>query len=87
MTNKVEVKKSKLFVPTGIIAVIFLTIGGVYMIVANIVGMTGFGDAPAQTEIIKFILLVVTGLIALVPTLIDVYKNHSSKQFKAVKAN
>lgn len=82
ITNKVEVKKSRLFVPTGIIAVVFLTIGGLYMIVANIVGMSGFGGADSKTEAIKFVLFAITGLVACVPTFIDVFKNLSKKQPK-----
>lgn len=55
------------------------------MIVANIVGMTGFGGADSKTEAIKFTLFAITGLIACVPTLIDVFKNFSNKQAKVIK--
>lgn len=84
-TNKIETKKSRVFLPAGIIAVIFLTIGGVYMIVDNIVGMTGFGGADATTETIKFILLVVTAIIAGVPLVADVFKKSKSKHVAKLK--
>ncbi len=87
-TNKVNVVKSKYFVPAAIISLIFLIVGAIYMVVANIVGITGYGDADSQSEIIKFVILVASIGVAFVPTLYDlVFKKGSSKSEAGLAKN
>lgn len=71
ITNKVTVTKSKFFIPAAIVAIVFLMVAAIYMISANIVGMTGYGNADSKTETIKFVIFIATGFSAAVPTIFD----------------
>lgn len=69
-TNKVEVEKRSYFVPCAWIAIIFCSLATIYMIANNIAGMTGLNGADQKTEVTKFVILVVTLAISVLPIII-----------------
>lgn len=78
-TNKVTVTKFKFFIPVAVVAIAFLMVAAIYMISANIVGMTGYGKADSKTETIKFLIFIATGFSAALPIIFDAVINLTKK--------
>ncbi|NQZ29110.1 MAG: APC family permease [Mycoplasmatales bacterium] len=71
-TNKVKVEKSKLFIPSAIIAILFTAIPVIYMLVASIVDMTGFNHADKISSITTFCVLLGTLTLSFIPWIFEV---------------
>ncbi|WP_168388305.1 APC family permease [Mycoplasma marinum] len=85
-TNKIKVKKSKIFIPSAIISIILTTIPGIYMIVASIVDMTGFNKAGIGKATTTFIVLIATIIISCIPLIIEkVNKKIKNNKLKTQK--
>ena len=70
-TQKVEVKKNRLFVPAGIIFVVIFLSAFVYYMVEAITNMTGFNGADQASSIINFSVLLGILAISIIPALIS----------------
>lgn len=71
-TNKVKVKKSKIFIPSAIIGVSMMYLSFIYMLIVTIVDMTSFNGADPIDAVVKFLFFILSIAICLVWTLIEI---------------
>ena len=79
-TKKVEVKKSKFFVTSAIVSIVFIAVGAIYMLVDSVVNMFGVNGSDIKTSIVKFVILVLIVFISIIPLIIDFFKEFKNKK-------
>ena len=85
-TKRVEVTRSKYFLPAAWVAVIFIGIGAAYMLIDSVVNMFGVNDANVKTSVIKFIILMILIAVSFIPLIIDFFKETKNKKTLVSKA-
>ena len=78
----IKVKKSKYFLPSAILSIVFISIGAIYMLVDAVVNMFGVNGADITTSIVKFMILILIIFISSIPLIIDLFKKKKETTIK-----
>lgn len=78
-TKKVDVIKSKAFIPLAITSVIINYLAGGYMFISSIVDATGYNGANSQAGVVEFIVFITILGISILPILFVPIKNKFRK--------
>lgn len=81
-TQKIKVVKSKIFIPSAIIAITINLLGGIYMVIEAIVGLTGYNNADVQANLVNLLVFLAILLFSIGSGLFTTY--HQRKKVNNV---